>query len=497
MNETANNGELKQSVIAAFLNIKNCYSIGLFTEKSLANFKKSKYALYSCINKESDEEVESVQEWFQLLLTIAVKLDDKEVNSTAREVAKACSKKDRKLYESLYPSTPDNNSKTNEKLSKSNKEDEIEGVEKENEIQEFDNETEGEESNVKSDFTIYRTNTNSNTNINSNTNRLNTNADPMLQKMMEIFRDLAISQTTTRRLRLDSLKNSNQDVQEWFNKFERQTAKWPYEEKGYEVAAWFEETALKYWEMMQDQNKYDYNKIKELLLKKFRAVDCVFEAKTKFYSMKQELNENVEDFVYRIHKCKNDWPKQEHNIYDRDVIKIFKKGLKPELAKQFVSNEADNLQELIQQARRLENILKKETESRLDEAAISVEAAISNNGPIRCYKCGQSGHLANKCTRVNRQEKTNEDFRIICMFCGKNNHFAVNCRIMKSEQTKFYSKSENKEKGHDKKKQFCRNCKMSNHSTEKCRNRDKSKIKCFRCEKEGHRAKDCKEELNE
>jgi hypothetical protein len=38
------------------------------------------------------------------------------------------------------------------------------------------------------------------------------------------------------------------------------------------------------------------------------------------------------------------------------------------------------LQELIQQARRLENILKKETESRLDEAAISVEAAISNNG---------------------------------------------------------------------------------------------------------------------
>ena len=83
------------------------------------------------------------------------------------------------------------------------------------------------------------------------------------------------------------------------------------------------------------------------------------------------------------------------------------------------------------------------------------------------------------------------------MFCGKNNHFAVNCRIMKSEQTKFYSKSENIEKGHDKKKQFCRNCKMSNHSTEKCRNRDKSKIKCFRCEKEGHRAKDCKEELNE
>jgi hypothetical protein len=273
MDECADNDELKKSVIAAFLNIKNCFSVGLFTEKSLANFKKSKYAVYSCINQESDEEVETVQEWFQLLLTIAAKLDDKEVNSTAREAVKECSKKDRQLYESLYPSTSDNNIKINEKSSNSNMEDEIEVLEKANKIQEFDNETDGEESNVKIDFNTNRANTNSNTSINTNANRLNTNADPMLQKMMEIFRDLAISQTTTRRLRLDSLKNSNQDVQEWFNKFERQTAKWPYEEKDYEVAAWVEETALKYWEMMQDQNKYDYNKIKELLLKKFRL--CV------------------------------------------------------------------------------------------------------------------------------------------------------------------------------------------------------------------------------
>jgi hypothetical protein len=141
MDESADNDELKQSVIAAFLNIKNCFSVGLLTEKSLANFKKSKYAAYSCINEEIDDEVESLQEWFQLLLTIAAKLDDKEVNSTAREAVKACSKKDRQLYESLYPSTSYNKIKINEKLSNSNMEDEIEVVAKENKIQEFDNKT--------------------------------------------------------------------------------------------------------------------------------------------------------------------------------------------------------------------------------------------------------------------------------------------------------------------------------------------------------------------
>ena len=100
----------------------------------------------------------------------------------------------------------------------------------------------------------------------------------------------------------------------------------------------YEETALKHWEMMKEEDKYDYNIIKKLLLNKFKCIDYVFEAKTKFSSMKQELNESVEDFVYRIHKCKNDWPTHEHKIFDRNVIKIFKKGLKPDIAKQFISN---------------------------------------------------------------------------------------------------------------------------------------------------------------
>ena len=137
-----------------------------------------------------------------------------------------------------------------------------------------------------------------------------------------MFQDLAISQTTTRRLRLDYFKKSNQDAQEWFNKFERQTAKWPYEEKGFEVAAWCEETALKHCEMMSEEKKYNYNEITKLVLKKFRAVDYVFEVKTKFYSMKQEMKEKVEDFVYRIHKCKNDECKNVKHMKTKFLIEM-------------------------------------------------------------------------------------------------------------------------------------------------------------------------------
>ena len=107
-------------------------------------------------------------------------------------------------------------------------------------------------------------------------------------------------------------------------------------------------------------------------------------------------------------------------------------GLKPEISKQFVANEEENLQELLQHARRLESILKKENETHLEEAAKSMEAAILNKYTIKCFKCGQLGHFANKCSNYKKEDKFNQsDSKITCMFCGKNNHLAINCQIIK------------------------------------------------------------------
>lgn len=46
-----------------------------------------------------------------------------------------------------------------------------------------------------------------------------------------------------RQLRLDTLKDTSQDVITWFKKFEEQTPRWIEEERGETVISWFEDYA--------------------------------------------------------------------------------------------------------------------------------------------------------------------------------------------------------------------------------------------------------------
>jgi hypothetical protein len=39
--------------------------------------------------------------------------------------------------------------------------------------------------------------------------------------------------------------------------------------------------------------------------------------------MKQYLNESVDEFVYRVRECKQDWPEDEHKTFDKEFCSIF------------------------------------------------------------------------------------------------------------------------------------------------------------------------------
>ncbi len=44
--------------------------------------------------------------------------------------------------------------------------------------------------------------------------------------------------------------------------------------------------------------------------------------------MKQYLNESVDEFVYRVRKCKQDWPEDEHKTFDKEILQYLKERIK-------------------------------------------------------------------------------------------------------------------------------------------------------------------------
>ena len=59
------------------------------------------------------------------------------------------------------------------------------------------------------------------------------------------------------------MKNDSHDIHEWFSKLERQTL------------SWLEDSALRYLELMKEEDQTDCGKVKHKLMKKFRTEDHV------------------------------------------------------------------------------------------------------------------------------------------------------------------------------------------------------------------------------
>ena len=132
---------------------------------------------------------------------------------------------------------------------------------------------------------------------------------------------------------------------------------WSEEDKGHEVSTLLEDLALKYWEIVKETDKYDYEKIKKTVIKNSRAADSELKAVSKFYSLKQHPNESVDDYLYNLIKCKNDWPAADKKRFDNDIVQVFRTGLKIEIVRTIFRHT--DFESLLKKAKEIENLLKR------------------------------------------------------------------------------------------------------------------------------------------
>ena len=62
-----------------------------------------------------------------------------------------------------------------------------------------------------------------------------------MDSFMPIFEKIEHAFLSTKPLRLETLKNTSQNIRDWFHKFEIQTFQYDNQQKGYEVIKWFED----------------------------------------------------------------------------------------------------------------------------------------------------------------------------------------------------------------------------------------------------------------
>jgi hypothetical protein len=252
-----------------------------------------------------------------------------------------------------------------------------------------------------------------------------------------------------------------------------------------------DEAALKFYDVAPEKTKFDYEAIKEYLIKELNSEDKDIETLMEFYSAKQEVNESVDEFAQRLLTLERECPLKDKPVIERNKSKIFIKNCNSEIQKMLISDDKLPFNKLWKKARAIEKCIEESKKfavastSKVDESPTEVSAAISTD-KVKCYVCNKIGHFAKDCKDKPKYNNNSNKYSKIeknCAFCGRRNHIIANCNELKN------LKNENNAKNKNANQKYCSFCKMNSHNNRECRN---LKDKCYICFKDNHMAKDCR-----
>lgn len=257
----------------------------------------------------------------------------------------------------------------------------------------------------------------------------------------------------TSKILIEVLSGTEENPEEWFESFEikANAVDWTDVVKGIRLPAYLAELALVVWKTQTVTDRVDYKVSKKNILKELLD-ENTFEQ--RFYSKKQKECETVLEFYYKLI---NDASK----IFDNEdkkkcnVLKVFWLGLRFEIRRMVVgSGNPSTIEIALEVAKSAEKFLKENQEQQ--EKLIAVvenkspvrdsrrwdqkgetsrrdrskspdrnlnrgnrsSTPFRKEGPFRCFKCDEEGHMARECTKERRRR---------CFYCGKEGHLIEKC----------------------------------------------------------------------
>ena len=272
------------------------------------------------------------------------------------------------------------------------------------------------------------------------------------------------------KINIDKLSGSEEEIEDWFDDFERLAENWSDVLMGSRLPSYLSESALLVYKNMK-LDKTCYKTIKDAIIANL-VIKEENEYLNKFLQRKQKESESVTSFKLNLERLA-DKSNLDAATRESTLLKRFWIGLVPEIQKIVLSNTPANMDAALTLAKKAELLLEKaRTEKEIPLRQINASPHSSRREqrrtsrshsrsssygrdkrsqaskspqdrhqrkrtpsttygkqrePIRCHKCNKTGHIARYC-RVGGKGTS----QMKCYNCDGYGHIAKECKKKKS-----------------------------------------------------------------
>lgn len=217
--------------------------------------------------------------------------------------------------------------------------------------------------------------------------------------------------TNQQDISINVLKSKSQDVDDWFKTYERlaDANYWSLDKKGRKLSSFLRDKALEIWEEIPTKYRFDYQIVKEVLIKKLTPESVKTDAIEKFFNISQLRGESIEEYAARAKKLAS----KVDVLTEEEKAKRFVKGLRADIRLGMAIAKPKRLREAIKIAELVEKSLAETKELEINSVASgnSTQSNLSQPSEFICYNCRQAGHLARDCPYNVKNQGANRNHR--------------------------------------------------------------------------------------